>query len=44
MNAIDRYIDYDGNVFSVVDYNGGLKRTEDDNDPLPIDRKVDPYS
>jgi len=44
MNALDRYIDYDGNVFSSVDYNGGLKRTEDDNNPLPIDRKVDPYS
>lgn len=44
MNATDRYIDYDGNAFDSVEYEGGLKRTKIDDNPLPIDRKVDPYS
>ena len=44
MNAIDRYVDYDGDYFDGVDYTGGLKRTQDDKDPLPIDRKIDPYN
>lgn len=43
MNAIDRYVDYDGQYFDGVEYTGGLKRTKVDENPLPVDRKIDPY-